>query len=145
MGGRNPIPNYLFGWCLKPCKEWGFQLPTSTGERQISEPSTVGLVHCTYNLPYKSTFHVCRYTVRPMDVMGYVLDTKKDPKKVLFMLDFWGVHASDESEFSIREYFIRVRDGRGKEMSQWIWIWNNSSEFLWFAYLGRVCLTMYLL
>ena len=26
----------------KPCKQWGFQLPTSTGDRRISEPSTVG-------------------------------------------------------------------------------------------------------
>ena len=35
--GRNPIPNHLE--CRKPCKSWD-NLPTSTGERWISEPST---------------------------------------------------------------------------------------------------------
>ena len=49
-----------------------------------------------------------------MDGMGYVLDTKKDPTNVfesgfshpflVSMLDFWGVHASDESEFNINEF-----------------------------------------
>ena len=44
IDGRNPIPNHL-GCTFHPCKKSWDKLPTSTGERRISEPSTVWLTH----------------------------------------------------------------------------------------------------